>query len=448
MTSARALQTRAIRPESIEAESVEAESVEAESILVEGDRAVVERTLIDDGEAVRMLGTAPTGERPDLLRRLVAVGARGLTSMGIGIDITAIDTRVQHVVDSATDEAEQMIHRILEEGRVSLGEQFDPNHRSSILARALRDFTGWRDEFLEKLDPGVEGSTATLLFQRLHELVGPGGALEQRLTSALDPDADESAFSRLVRTIDERFEQLRRDLTSDRAAATARAEEAERGTNHGFVFEDVVEHHLRLWAATVKGTIVERTTSLTGDLAAAAKVGDFVVSLPGDRRIVVEAKRHASIGLGGSDGILAELDRAKANRRADAAVCIAGRDAFPAEVGRFNIYGDRVLAVDEGDGAMVAVAMQWATAMLEARGTGRPAADPAAVADRIDRIRSAADSLSGARRTVTTLRASLDKLHATLGELRGSVLDHLEDLDRLLCHGTAPESLGREELHS
>lgn len=419
-----------------------------ESILINGDRAIVEQVLIEDGEAVRMLETALDEDRPDLLRRLVTVGTRGLVSMGVGIDVDAVDARVRHIVESAADEAEQALTGIIEKGRLSLGEQFDPEHRSSILARALQDFTGWRDEFLQKLDPGVEGSAATLLVRRLYDLVGPGGALEERLAAALDPESDESGFGRLARSIDERFEQLRRDLAADRAASTARIEEAERGTVHGLVFEDVVEHHLRTWASTAKGTVVERTTSIPGDLNATAKVGDFVVTLPGDRRIVVEAKRQASIALGGGDGILAELDRAKANRRADAAVCIAGRNAFPDEVGRFNVYGDRVLAVDEGEGSMVAVAMQWVAATLEGRGSGRTEADPAAIADRIDRIRTAAESLSGARRTVTTLRASLDKLHSTLGELRGNVLEHLDDLGRLLCRDAPAESLGPEEVHS
>ncbi len=419
-----------------------------ESISIDAERAVVRHAVITDPEAVRTLETAPSAERPDLLRRLVTVGTRGLVSMGIGIDVAAVDSRVQHTVAAAADEAERRLAAIIESGRVSLGEQFDPEHRSSILARALHDFTGWRDEFLERLDPAIEGSTATQLVNRLQELVGPGGDLEEQLQAALDPEAADSGFSRLARTIDHRFEQLRREIAADRAATAARTEESERGTSHGLVFEDVVEGHLRRWAATIKGTVVERTATVTGDLAAAAKVGDFVITLPGDRRVVVEAKRQASITLGGRDGILAELDRAKANRRAAAAVCIAGRDAFPAEVGHFNVYGDRVLAVDEGDGEMIAVAMQWASAALEARGNDRPVAEGATVADRIERIRGAAENLSGARRAVTTIRASLEKLHGTLGDLRSGLLENLDDLDRLLCRSASTESLGPEEVHS
>jgi hypothetical protein len=108
-------------------------------------------------------------------------------------------------------------------------------------------------------------------------------------------------------------------------------------------------------------------------------------------------------------------------------------------VGRFNVYGDRVLAVDEGDGAMTSIAMQWAAASTaNATGTGAEL-DTGAIADRIDRIRKAAETLSGARRSVTTITASLGKLHETLGGLRLDVLAQVEDLERLLSGSTQPD---------
>lgn len=366
--------------------------------------------------------------------------------MGIGIDLTAIDTRVHNVLESVTTEAQETVRSIIEESRSSLSEQFDPEQRSSILARALSDFSDWRDHLLTRLDPGVEGSTATVLIERLQGLVGPDGVLEHRLAEALDIDAADSAFARLGRLIDERFDDLRSDLAGDRSAETARLAEAERGTAHGIKFEDVVETNLRQWASTSKGCMVERTATSTGALTAASKVGDFVVTLGDGRRVVVEAKRQASVALAGSGGILAELDAAMTNRQADAAVCIAGRDAFPAEVGRFNVYGDRVLAVDEGDGTMTAIAMQWAAASASATSNGDVTVDKGAIADRIDRIRKAAEALSGARRSVTTIKASLDKLHETLGGLRLDVLDQVDDLDRLLCRTI--ESRGLQEIRS
>jgi hypothetical protein len=413
-------------------------------VRIEGGNALVDHLVVSDPEAVRLLATAPPEDRRELLDRIITVGARGMMTMGIGIDVDTIDARVHAVVGSATDEAQQAITEILERGRASMREQFDPEQRSSIMARALDDFATWRDDFLTTLDPGIDGSAATTLVDRLLGLVGPNGALERRLAEALDPESGDSAFARLSASMESGFEDLRREIARTQGADEARAAEAERGTAHGLDFEDVVEGHLRAWAAARPGTIVERTGTTSGELDANARVGDFVITLGDGYRIVIEAKRHARITLGGADGILAELDRATANRRADAAICIAGRDAYPAEVGRFNVYGDRILVVDEGDGIMTAVALQWAIASLTGRGGWSADVDGAAVADRIERIRGAAESLSGARRSVTSIRGSLDRLHELLGTLRTDLLDQVGDLDRLLA---VPESLGAGDTH-
>lgn len=406
--------------------------LETPAIEIEGARARVDGLLIDDPDAVGLLATASPEDRPELLHRIIAVGARGLTTMGVGIDIAAIDARVQRVVGAATDEAQRTITAILDNARTSLAEQFDPEQRSSILSRALADFSTWRDGFVADLDPGIDGSTATQLLDRLQRLVGEDGALDTRLSEALDLDADGSALARLAAGMEAGFAELRRDLARAQGTDDGRAAEAERGTAHGLVFEDVVEAAVRRWAMGRPGTIVERTSGATGSLDARSLVGDLVVTLPTGARIVVEAKRQARITLTGPSGILTELDRAATNRQADAAVCISGRDAFPAEVGHFNVYGDRVLAVDEGDGAMTAVAMQWAAASLATRADGGAALDAGAVADRVDRIRKAAESLKGARQSVTTIRGSLEGLYELLGTLRGDLLDQVDDLARML----------------
>lgn len=401
------------------------------SVELTDDGAVINHLRVTDPTAVMLLSTAPESDRPDLADRMIGIGAQGMASMGLGIDLAAIDDRVGGIVQAATGQAETTLKAILDESSRRLDQQFDPNQRTSILARALTDFTDWRDGFLATLDPAVEGSTATVLVDRLTSLVGPDGALEQQIAAAFDLDQGDSALAQLRTSIDDGFAELRQDLARDQAADAARAEEAERGTAHGIEFEDVVESHLRNWAAGHRGCIVERTSVTPGSLNAVSKVGDFVITLDDGRRIVIEAKRHASIALTGSGGILTELDTAMDNRRAEVAICIAGRDAFPTEVGRFNVYGNRILAVDEGDGTLVTIALQWAAAV--AQGTSDVEFDHAAAVDRIDRIRKAAEQLSAARRSITTIRSSLDQLHEQLGGLRGDILDHVADLDRTLA---------------
>ncbi len=84
---------------------------------------------------------------------------------------------------------------------------------------------------------------------------------------------------------------------------------------------------------------------------------------------------------------------------------------------------------------MLDIALRWAAALSRPGAADR--VDPTAVADRIDRIRHAAEQLSGARRSVTTMKTTLDKLHEQLGTVRADVLDQLGDLDRIVSEHPA-----------
>jgi len=95
---------------------------------------------------------------------------------------------------------------------------------------------------------------------------------------------------------------------------------------------------------------------------------------------------------------------------------------------------------------ITAIATQWAAATAVSASGGDSAAEPKAIPNPIDRIRKAAETLRGARRTVTAIKSSLEGLQETLGGLRTDVLDQVDDLDRLLCRTS--ESRGLKEVHS
>ncbi|MBI5157799.1 MAG: hypothetical protein HZA58_07290 [Acidimicrobiia bacterium] len=411
---------------------------EVPGIVVEGDRVVIEALAVTDPDLAALLGPCPPDGRSDLVRRVLAVGARGLATMGVGLNVAAVDDRMRQTLGALTDEAERRLAVVLEQGKMAMLAQFDPDQRSSILAKMLTEFATWREAFLGRLDPAVEGSHTTEFLTRLAAVVGPDGALERRIADALDPAADGSALNALMRSFEARFADLHELIVREQGVAAGRAVEAERGTAQGLDFEDAIEGVLRGWAGGAGGCLVERVGRTPGELGPQSMVGDFVVVLPDGFRIVVEAKNHASIGLSGRDGILGELDRAMANRDAAAAVCISRRDAFPAEVGRFGVYGNRVLVVDEGDGLLTAVALQWARARAAAEASGRSHhLDVTVVADRVATIRRMAESLKSARAGLTDIRKGVDALHERLGDLRSEILAQVADIENELV-GAAP----------
>jgi hypothetical protein len=402
-------------------------------VTIDGNRVLVHDLVVDDPSLIELLATQEPEHHADLLRRVIAVGARGLLTMGIGIDLAAIDGRVRQTLAAVTAEAQHHVADLLAESRRAVTEQLDPEHRSSVLSRALDDFGHWRDSVIERLDPDRADSHTAAFLERLTTLLGPDGDLERRLSHALDPDADDSMLGRLDAAMDERFRELRDLIVREGGRRSGREEEAGRGTAQGLEFEDVLEERLRSIAAGLGGCTVERTSRTPGTLGPKATVGDFVVILPAGERIVVEAKNQASLTLTGRDGVLAELDRARDNREAAAAVCVSARDAFPAEVGAFGVYGDRVLAVDEGDGTMTAVALRWAIGALAARRKGADAEiDVTTLTDRVDRIRTLAERFKTARRTLTDVGKSVDAVRETLAEMRTDLLDLVDDVQRAL----------------
>jgi len=404
------------------------------SVVLEGGRVVLRDYSVDDAGLIELLERQAPEQWADLVGRALAVGARGLLTMGIGIDIAAVDGRVRETLAAVTAEAERRVEELLAEGRRTFVEQLDPEHRTSVLARALEDFSQWRDGMLHRIDPDRADSHTAAFLERLATLLGLRGALEQRLAEALDPEADGSAMQRLEAAMDERFRDLRDLVVHEAGRSAGRHEESARGTSQGLEFEDVVEERLRILAAGYGGCTVERTGRVPGTLGPKATVGDFVIALPGGERIVVEAKHQATVSLAGRDGILAELDRAADNREADFAICISGRDAFPAEVGTFGVYGDRVLVVDEGDGTMTSVAFRWAVATLGARrAAGGDGLDLGLIAERVDRIRKLAERFKSTRRTLADVGKSLDAVRETLSDMRAELLDLVDDVHRTVA---------------
>jgi hypothetical protein len=406
------------------------------SIRVEEGTLVIDHLVVVDRDVVALIETVSPEERAEMLTRALSVGARGLMTMGLGIDVASVDGRVRQTLLSVTDDLERRVAGLLASAQQAVSRQFDPDQRTSLVAKAVAELDGLKEEFLGGLDPDRDGSATTEFLARLGGLLGDGGDLERRLAEALDPDSDGSALQRVTATLESRFGELRDLIVHQHGVAEGRAEEAARGTAHGLAFEDRVEAWARTWASAVGGCVVERTGLTSGALG---KVGDVVVTLPDGARIVVEAKNQATIGLAGKDGILKELDRAIDNRDAQAAVCISGRPAFPSEVGSLGVYGTRVLAVDD-DGTMTGVALTLARAAIAASATSAAGdIDVAAVTDEVTSIRKLADQLRTARATLTSVRKSVDGLGDTLGDLRSDLLDRTAAIERALAAGARRE---------
>jgi len=358
-----------------------------------------------------------------VVERALAVGAHGLVTMGLDVGLDTVRDEVRRQVEQATSQAEARVAEMLAAAEQTYREQLDPEIRSSLFSKSLREFHHWRDAFFAGMDVDQAGSTSGRLVARLESLVGDGGMLEQQLAEALDPGADGSALGRLRQEMLDEIRELR-DAVHDQKGRRA---EAARGTHKGFDFEDAIEERTRTWAAGLGGCVVERTSTRGGALGRDSLVGDVVIVFPDGGRVVIEAKHASRITLTGSEGILTELDSAMANREADIAICVSARDAFPAEVGTFGLYGGRILVVDDGSGDLLDVALRIASLLVTASRPGDDdSIDRAAVMDQLDRIQQLATRFSSTKRTLTEAQHSIDLAKDALDTLRADLLELTE----------------------
>ena len=406
-------------------------------IVLDGSRVEVRRLTIDDPVVADLLASHPPERRSAELIRVLQVGARGITAMGSGLTISDVADQVGRALAATTETAQQRVDAVLDAGRQALAETLDPDVRASIAGRMVGRLTTLHGELLRDLDPARSESHTGRFLDELARYFGADGELDTRLADALDPAATGSPMARLREGLESEIRQLRDVVMRE----SGRAEESSRGTRKGFEYEDTIEELLRT-AAKGLGGVVERTSQTAGSLGSGAIVGDLVLSLPDGGRIVIEAKHVTRLGLTGSGGTLEELDRAMANRSADFAICVSAMDAFPAEVGAFGVYGNRILVVDDGDGVMLGVALRWAQTTMVPTLDGAAPLDTGLLADRLDRIREVAGRVSTSKRALASIRTGIDTVRNDLDTMRLSLFE-LVDEAKLELRRSAPAASKR-----
>lgn len=387
-----------------------------------GDTIHINDFSLSDPVVAGLLKHQEGSQRSETLGRMLSVGGRGLTSMGLGVDLDEIDRRVGRSVTDALAQGRSEVATLLEEARREVVAVFDPDRGGSLIARCLEELDGFRRELSDAIDPNRVDSHTAAVIREVSGMLGPGGALERRLRLGLDPEHEGSPLGGSFRRIEQRLTEL----TERWAGDAARADEAEAGTRKGFDYEDELDGRLRAWARPRRAR-VERTSRSEGSIAGGL-VGDFLIVMPSGARIVVEAKNSTNLTLNGGTGILQEMQRARDNRGAEAGVCVSRQDAFPAEVGSLAVYEGTVLAVDGAEGVILEVALTLAAESAELSGRHGAVLDMAAVSSRLDRIRNLASQLSSQRRALTDIVASVEKIRTGLDSVRQDLLEAVADI--------------------
>ena len=359
-----------------------------------------------------LTGVERASERERLISNALATGARGLMSMGLGVAVEDLEARLRSGAEAAAADTLRQLE--------------------AAVMRAAKSLEAG-------IDLGRSDSHSTVFLGELQSLLGPNGRLLAGLQAALDPLGD-SPLALALSGVRAELTNLRDEILRNQG----RDQEAARGTAKGTAFEDRLDGTLRQIARGI-GAVVEYTGRSASNLSSVAVVGDYLLILPDDRKIVIEVKHQRSIGLTGKNGILAELERAMINRSAEAGLCISALDAYPAEVGSFNVYGNRVLVVDDGEGTMIAAALRWLT-LAQAAARSDDAFDIGEIKAGLERLRGTCQRFATNRSALTEVNKSVSKVSDSLGEMRDEVLSLVDDLVRNIQRADDRESYPVEDL--
>lgn len=377
----------------------------AELQLAESTATLTDEGLLLDGfverdsEVIAFLHT--TDEVEEGVHRCLEMGARVLRLAGASLDSQLVENRFAEMTDSLERSVEGLAGKVDESARALLDEE------DGELSGALK---GWLGDVSKLLDATFDESSKRSVIAKLEAVLEK--ARTEQVTSVrrlLDPDNDESPLARwrseIVREVRDRgqaIETVLQDLTTRLQLDDQRDDLMALTAIKGFDFEDIVFEALRQIV-----TPHQDVPSCVGNEAGSTggKVGDIVVeidpaSVRGRRpRYVVECKDRA-LPL---KKALEELDRAMANRDADAGLMVfASEDGCPS-TDMFQWFGTRAVVVldrESLDPAALRVACLWARWVA-----CREMSDESASVDP-ERIGNLVDEALKSLRTASSIRGS------------------------------------------
>jgi hypothetical protein len=388
----------------------------------------------------------PEGRSADLaglLENALRIGVLALRATGLSVNVDYIEREFQRLVGQVEGELDRRVREMSEALEKIFG-------KDGALGRALNQYLGEGGQVADLFNPDRRDSAVSRIKELLAaHLDGEGSTLYKTL-DLTNPNSPLHKWREELRQgfneIKTQLENYRTEVETRLAAQQARVEALEKSALKGGAYQDLVfEATSRI--ARHFGDSVEPT----GDLPEidGSKVGDVVVTVnPRDTggapaRLVLEAKDR----LMGLTPILRELEEARKNRGATAAIAVYSRaDLMPAGTGPFSEHGVNLYLClyekENPDAAALELAYRaarfWAMRDL-ARAEAR-AVDPGKAREEIAAARKLLASFASIKGKITQIKTAVgqgtDELENELGRLREGLSQAFDRMDAYLT-GTA-----------
>lgn len=386
------------------------------AVEVDGDVIVVDHLRVEDRALAAFVESRAESDRADMADRALRIGLHALQDAGTALDVEFVRREFDALLERSMSVNERAAKELDQVLRLNFSD------RDGRLPRTLEQFLGDRGQLTRLVAELFDENKRDSAIGRLRTLLGTyfdGDA--SRLAQLLDPTRMGAPLYQFRTEMNSAFEKLNERLAAIEAASNARAAERAKSSAKGADFEDLLEEMLGEAVRPTADT-VERTGTATGDVIRSKK-GDFLLTLDpalcagAELHVVIEAKNR---GKSWRD-IRDELDAAKRNRAAAAALAIYTPEHAPAGVAPFDVRYGHVFAVidpDSPDMATLSAALRLArlhalasmaaqTAEIDA---GRLSQALASVKTELEAVRALKVSLTSIKTTADNVATGLDRL--------------------------------------
>jgi hypothetical protein len=425
-------------------------------VRVMGDRVAIDGLVVDDECAVRLVREREEhGDDPArTVMDAIEIGARVLDREQAGANAEFVKAEFEKASREVQHEFTEQARTIAQFFETQFAAVF--GEQDGQLAKELERRFG--DGSATSVQNRVREAMTETLSKSREELVRQFSASDERnpladfKAAAVHQITQAAARSDATqRALLEKMGELEKQLGALRLEKEKLEEveaERERGSAKGRTFEEAVADAVDR-IALAQGDVAEAV----GDLKeATGKVGDVVVAVdacngPARGRIVFEAKDSRL----SKPRALEELDRAMAERSADAAILVVpDEEQVPAKMHELREYnGDKqVVTFDPEAGALpLEVAYRLARARVLMKRSDADGVDAGAVRDTAERALAALTEERRIKNQLTGAKTGIDKAYSLVEEMSTRVRGLLQEIDSLVRPpGEAPAAPPDDQL--
>lgn len=397
---------------------------------------------ISDKEILELLSAYAPDKREEITLKALRIGLIALKDIESVGNVDYVEKEFQKFKSDLEKEfglLKEGFSKTLQETddliKEKLKNNFDPE--TGIMSRVMDRYLGEGGTLAELFNVENNTSAVSKIKTILSEYFDEDASTVVRL---LDPNNPKSPLSSFKKDIMDRLFAIEKEITAKETTQAATKAEAEKGTQKGLVYQELVFMEVEKIAHVLGDTCLP-TDNETGQILN-SKLGDIVVVLNSTQtggatlKVVFEAKDKEMY----LSSLLEELEEAKKNRGAGAAVgVVSGKNTLKnvgETIGIFRDYTNNrsisVLDKEIVDPISLEVAYKLARAKLllglKAKEMKSESIDVAAINTLIEEIKNNLSEFTTIKGTLTKATGAINNAQTQIDVMKADLISKLEDL--------------------